>query len=100
MDEAIQKTTVSLGVGGEIELEQDAADLPKRARVHLDLWADYDNIKHKFLPRGGVQEIVILTVDKATFTIVDVEEKEADPELPLETPDVDNVTPIREGDEG
>jgi len=80
MDRPITKETVAFGVGGQLVLDDGFPELPPKARVTLTLDADFDNIKHKFLDKGGVEETLILTIDTATVVVVKVSEPEPEPE--------------------
>ncbi len=80
MDRPIKKETVSLGVGGQIKRDDGFPELPPKARVTFVAEADYDNVKHKFLDDGGVEEILILTIDASTFDVTNVEEAPPEPE--------------------
>jgi hypothetical protein len=80
----IRKETVSLGIGGQIHRDDDFPTLPNRARVKFSAEADFSSVKHKFLDGGGVEEIVILTIDAKSFDVIEVTEKVEEPELPLD----------------
>jgi hypothetical protein len=82
MGEAIVKETIALGIGGSITRGDGFPDLPKRARVKFSAYADYENVKHKFLEKGGVEETLILTIEAATFEVLSVEDKPQDEPLP------------------
>lgn len=83
MGRAITKETVALGTAGQITREDGFPELPARARVHFEAWAAFDNVKHKFLEKGGVEETLILTIETHTFSVLDVEEAPEQEELPL-----------------
>ena len=80
MDRPITKETVALGIGGSLVRDDDFPELPPRARVTFQCVADYENIKHKFLVKGGVVETLILTIDTSTFEVLEVTEPPAEPE--------------------
>jgi hypothetical protein len=83
MDKPIKKETVSLGVGGQITRDDDFPELPPRARVQMRLEADYNHVKHKFLDNGGVEEILILTIDADSVEVLTVSEPPVQEELPV-----------------
>jgi len=84
MDQPIKKETVAFGVGGQLVRDDDFPEIPPRARVTFRAEADYENVKHKFLEKGGVEETLILTIDTSTFEIIDVAEPPKQEELPIE----------------
>lgn len=84
MGQRIAKETVSLGVGGQIERDDGFPELPPRSRVKFTAEADYENVKHKFLDNGKVDEILILTIDAATFEVLEVTERPVQEELPVD----------------
>jgi hypothetical protein len=93
MGRAITAETVAFGVGGQLHRDDDFPDLPAKARVHLDLYADFASVKHKFLEKGGVEEILILTIDTSTVKVLDVEEVPEQQELPAA--EGEKVVPIK-----
>ena len=76
----ITKETVNFGVGGVFTRDDGFPELPPKARVHADVWFNFDNVKHKFLEHGNVEETLILTLDVSTFEVVAVEEAPPEPE--------------------
>jgi hypothetical protein len=74
MDRPITKEIVSLGIGGEIAREDGFPELPPRARVSFTAVAEYANVKHTFLAKGGIKEALILTIDADSFQVTGVEE--------------------------
>jgi hypothetical protein len=83
MSKPIVKETIALGVGGQIHREDGFPSLPPRARVAFQAEADYENVKHKFLEKGGVEETLILTIDASTFEVLSVAEAPTQEELPV-----------------
>jgi hypothetical protein len=82
MGETITKETIALGIGGQIERGDGFPELPKRSRVSFKAEADYENVKHRFLDGGGVEETLILTIDRHSFEVLDVTERIKDEPLP------------------
>lgn len=76
----ITKETVNFGVGGTFVRDDGFPELPPKARVHADVWFDFDHVKHKFLDHGEVEETLILTLEVASFKVLDVEEPPPEPE--------------------
>lgn len=105
LGQPIAGETVSLGVGGQLHRDDGFPELPPRSRVRFTAWADYENVKHKFLPNGKVDEILILTIDAGTFEVLEVVEQPVQEELPVDpdqaaiadVPDVDEVAKARRG---
>lgn len=92
MDRPIKKETIAFGVGGQFIRNDGFPELPPRARVHFEAWADFENIKHKFLEKGGVEETLILTIETSTFQVLDISEPPEEPEQgTLDTDDTDDA---------
>ena len=84
MKQTIKKETIALGVAGQIKRDDGFPELPPRARVTFKATADYETIKHKFLEKGGVEEMLILTIQPGTFEVLDVAEAPKQEELGLD----------------
>jgi len=81
MDRPIPKEIVSLGISGEIKRDDGFAELPPRALVKFTATAEWANVKHTFLAKGGVKEALILTIDPKTFEVTSIEEQPEQLEL-------------------
>jgi hypothetical protein len=81
---SIGKRTFNLGIGGTIERNEDDPATPAQSRVRFEAEADVGAVKAIFKPNNRADLATILTVDADTFHILEVTEKEPDPELPLD----------------
>jgi hypothetical protein len=81
MERVISKRTLCLGIAGQIE--HGAEDLPPRAMVDFSARAIVSKISHKFLADGTIEEMTVLTIDKETFEVLEVERALEQAELPL-----------------
>lgn len=84
MDRPITKETVAFGIGGQLHRNDGFPELPPRARVQFRCEADFATVKHKFTDKGGVEEILILTIDTSTFEVLAVTEPPVQEELPVD----------------
>ena len=76
----ITKETVNFGVGGTFVRDDGFPELPPKARIKAVAWFDFDNVKHKFLEGGKVEETLILTLEVESFEVLEVQEPEPEPE--------------------
>lgn len=76
----ITKETVNFGVGGTFTRDDGFPELPPKARVKAEAWFDFDNVKHKFLEHGNVEETLILTLEVRSFAVLEVTEPPPEPE--------------------
>jgi hypothetical protein len=87
MGRPITKETIAFGIGGTLVKDDGFPELPARAILDLRLKAEFDNVKHTFLEKGGVQETLILTIDASSVEVLGVEEQPEQVELPTPEPE-------------
>ena len=80
----VSKETISFGVAGQLERNDDMPEMPPRHMVRFEATAQMSSVKGKFLPDGTVHEITVLTMAPSTFRVLDVSEppEPDEPELP------------------
>jgi hypothetical protein len=86
----VVKEAIALGIGGQILIEDGMEKPPPNGRVRFEAWADFENEKYHFNEDETVDYLLILTIDKNTFKILETAEplpKPQQEELAMQGPE-------------
>ncbi len=90
----IVKTTINLGIAGQIERVDP---LPALSLVSFSARGKVSSVKHKFRDDGAVEESTVLTIDPDSFVVANVETAPEQTTLPLTDgapPDEGEMEPV------
>lgn len=73
LNREVTRETIALGTGGQIDRD-GKPEMPPKSVVTIQAKATTDSIKHKFLDDGTIHEILTLSIDTATFEVLDVQQ--------------------------